>query len=65
MKLSDEQKVQIFCAALNAHIQAEAAQTRASGPGSGIGGTSVVEKASQTAAEAIVKLQSKAWRNPE
>ena len=62
MKLTDDQKVQIFCAALNAYIQAEAV-TNTSGVdrGSGIGVRGAVEKASQTAGEAIAKLQSKAW----
>ena len=58
MKLTDDQKVQIFCAALNGvvQVQAEAAfKTDArltTGP---------VEIASSLAAEAIAKLQSKAW----
>ena len=58
MKLTDDQKVQIFCAALNGvvQVQAEAAfKTEArvtAGP---------VEMASSLATEAIAKLQSKAW----
>lgn len=63
MKLTDDQKVQIFCAVLNAHIQADAAEKVAAGAntGSGVGVKSVVERASLVAAEAIAKLMSKAW----
>jgi hypothetical protein len=58
MKLTDDQKVQIFCAALNGvvQVQAETAfKTDArvtAGP---------VEIASSLAVEAIATLQSKAW----
>jgi hypothetical protein len=58
MNLTDEHKIQIFSSALNAVIQAEATEPPG---GSGIGRTTAVEKASLIAAEAIAKLQSKAW----
>ena len=63
MKLTEAQRVQIFCSALNAHIQADATAKAASGSniGSGMGVLSAVERASSTAAEAITTLQSKAW----
>jgi hypothetical protein len=58
MKLTDDHKVQIFCAALSSTIQADATIAASGevpdGPGS-------IEKASALAAEAIAKLQSKAW----
>src|ERR1035437_5528941 len=55
MKLTEAQRVQIFCSALNAHIQADATAKAASGSniGSGMGVLSAVERASSTAAEAI------------
>ena len=58
MKLTDDQKVQIFCAALNGVVQVEAeaafkVDARAT--------TGPVEIASSLAAEAIAKLESKAW----
>ena len=57
MKLTDDHKVQIFCAALTASLQAAAAAPT--------GATLVVKtpvaKASEFTAEAIVKLQSKDW----
>jgi hypothetical protein len=63
MKLTDDHKIKIFCAALSGTIQADAYATVASGPntGSKVGAPSLVEKASATASEAIAKLQSKAW----
>jgi hypothetical protein len=63
MKLTDDHKVQLFCAALTATIQAEGQAAAASGPhtGSKVGAPSAVEKASLIAGEAIAKLQSKAW----
>jgi hypothetical protein len=62
MKLTDDHKVEIFCAALNAQIQADAASTMAGGAhqGSGIGALTTVAKADLAAAEAIVKLE-KEW----
>jgi hypothetical protein len=58
MKLTEDQKVQIFCAALNGVVQvhAEAAFKTDAGMTTG-----PVEIASALAAEAIAKLQSKAW----
>jgi hypothetical protein len=57
MKLTDDQKVQIFCAALNAHIQVFLreeleARRRMEDP---------VNAASIQASHAISKLQSKEW----
>jgi hypothetical protein len=57
MKLTDDHKVQIFCAALTASIQAA---TKAP-TGATVVVKSPVETASLITAEAIVKLQSKAW----
>lgn len=56
MKLTDDQKVQIFCAAL-----AGVAQSRVSEVSS-FGKPSIVEQASNLASEAIAKLQSKDWQ---
>ena len=65
MKLTEDQKIQIFCAALSGQLQADAtinAAALASGNrGSGTSIKTPVEKASLTAAEAIAKLQSKEW----
>jgi hypothetical protein len=57
MKLTDDQKVEIFCAALNAHIQVFLreeldARRRMEDP---------VDAASIQASHAIAKLQSKEW----
>jgi hypothetical protein len=63
MQLTDDQKVQIFCAALSATIQAEAQVMAALGPnvGSKAGALGTVERASLVASEAIGKLMSKTW----
>lgn len=58
MKLTDDQKVQIFCAALNGVVQVQAetafkTDARVT--------TGPVEIASLLAVEAIATLQSKAW----
>jgi hypothetical protein len=64
MKLTDDHKVQIFCAALSATIQADA-QVAAAALGQHVGpktgAPSTVERASLIAAEAIAKLMSKTW----
>ena len=58
MKLTDDQKVQIFCAALNGVVQVRAdtafkTDARVT--------TGPVEMASSLAVEAIATLQSKTW----
>jgi hypothetical protein len=58
MKLTDDQKVQIFCAALNGAIQVQAEAAFKTDTRMTVG---PVEIASSLAAEAIAKLQSKAW----
>jgi hypothetical protein len=52
-KLTDDQKVQIFCAALAVTLQAD--------PKPGDPMANPVKKAGSYAAEAIALLQSKAW----
>ena len=64
MKLTKDQIVQIFCAALNAQIQADAA-SKTAGVSTQSLTSSTVDKANQTAAEGVLKLESKAWREPE
>ena len=61
MKLTDDHKVQIFCAALAATIQTEGEAGVASGPhtGSRVGVPSTVEKASLIAGEAIANSKAK------
>ena len=58
MKLTDDQKVQIFCAALNGVIQIQA-ETAFKTDARAI--TGPVETASLLAAEAITRLQGKDW----
>jgi len=58
MKLTDDQKVQIFCAALNGVVQVAAEAAFKVDARTAIGS---VELASSLAVEAIAKLQSKAW----
>jgi len=63
MELTTDHKVQIFCAALSATIQADAAARVAAGSnsGSGIGSPTLVQKAGAMASEAIALLLSKDW----
>jgi hypothetical protein len=58
MKLTDDQKVQIFCAVLNGVIQVQA-ETAFKTDARATAGP--VETAGLLAAEAITKLQSKDW----
>ena len=60
MKLTDDHKVQIFCAVLNATVQATFLATL---EGKQLANNNPVESASLRAAEAIAKLQSKAWES--
>jgi hypothetical protein len=60
MKLTEDHKVQIFCAALNAQIQADAASKVTGAHQVSGGALGTVDKANQLAAEAVVKLE-KAW----
>jgi hypothetical protein len=66
MKVSSDHKIQIFCAALSATIQADAKISVASGPnpGSKTGVPTAVEKAIQITEDAIAKLQGgKPWED--
>jgi hypothetical protein len=58
MKLTDDQKVQIFCAALNGVIQVQGETAFKTDARVAMGR---VEIASLLAVEAIAKLQSNAW----
>jgi hypothetical protein len=59
MTLSNEQRLTIYCAALSAHIQAEAVRKASAGPnqGSGIGSDTVAEMARKTTVEVIAKIE--------
>jgi len=54
MNLTDDQKIQVFAAALNAVIQADAVSNEKNE-------VSVVQRASTIAVQAVAKLQSKDW----
>lgn len=66
MKVTSDHKIQIFCAALSAIIQADAKISVASGPnpGSKTGVPTAVERAIRITDDAIVQLQGgKAWED--
>ena len=58
MNLTDDQKIQIFAAVLNAVIQADAVSNEKNE-------VSVVQRASAIAVQAVAKLQSKDWARPD
>jgi hypothetical protein len=63
MELTTDHKIQIFCAALTAIIQADATtSTSGAGRGSGVGVQSPVDRASAITSESIAKFLSKAWQ---